>query len=163
VTIQTEIETESFSECDVYAWIGRVLTNFASAEQAIGNLCVKIDLPISNGALSKLTELRKRLRLSEDRKCAALEKRIERWSNNRPYRHLLAHSTVRCLYDASGGEVVVTRHLPRDADDVTPDRTWTIGERGELLRQATNDSRSIRDHVKGLLADPSKLTKLRDA
>ena len=161
MTAQTAIFSDELSDGDPYAWIGRVLTNFAIAEQAIGRLCLKLDLPISNGSLTKIGELRERLRQSPDRKCQALEKRIERWSSNRPLRHLLAHSTVSCLTDASGGNVVVTRHLPRDASDVTPDRAWTRDERQELLRQATNDGRSIHDHVKGLLADPTRLAKLR--
>ena len=37
------------SRDDPYAWIGKVLTNFAIAEQAIGSLCAKLGLPISNG------------------------------------------------------------------------------------------------------------------
>jgi hypothetical protein len=161
VTAQTAIFSEEISDDDPYAWIGRVLTNFAIAEQAIGRLCLELDLPISNGSLTRIGELRDRLRQSPDRKCQALEKRIKRWSANRPFRHLLAHSTVSCLTDASGGNVVVTRHLPRDVSDVTPDRAWTSDERHELLRQATNDGRSINDHVKGLLADPGRLAKLR--
>jgi len=161
VTVQTAISSETISDDDPYAWIGRVLTNFAIAEQAIGNLCFVLDLPISNGSLTSIAELRNRLRQSADRKCHALEKRIDRWNANRPFRHLLAHATVSCLTDATGGEVVVTRHLPRDASDVTPDRMWTGDERRELLRQAANDGRSIHDHVAGLLADPTRLAKLR--
>jgi hypothetical protein len=161
VTAQSAIFSEGISDDEPYAWIGRVLTNFAIAEQAIGRLCLELDFPISNGSLTKLAELRDRLRQSPDRKCQALEKRIERWTGNRPFRHLLAHSTVSCLTDAAGGNVVVTRHLPRDVHDVTPDRNWTRDERQELLRQAANDGRSIHDHVKGLLADSARLAKLR--
>lgn len=76
-------------------------------------------------------------------------------------RHLLAHATLHCLIDGTGREIVVTRHLPRDKDDVTPDRMWTPEEREELLRQATSDSRSISDQVRNILADPSGVTRLR--
>jgi hypothetical protein len=148
---------------DPYAWIGRVLTSFAVAEQAIGELCLKLDLPISNGSLTSIGVLRERLRQASDRKCGALEKRIARWTANRPFRHLLAHATVTCLTAANGDPILVTRHLPLDADDVTPDRVWTAREMHELLRQAANDGRSIRDHANGLLADPQSLAKLRSA
>jgi hypothetical protein len=73
---------------------------------------------------------------------------------------LLAHATLCCLVDAAGREIVVTRHLPRDKDDVTPDRMWTPDEREELLRGATGDSRSIADHVSNILGDPIALRLL---
>jgi hypothetical protein len=160
VTIQADILSERVSGDDPYAWIGRVLTNFAIAEQAIGSLCLKLGLPISNGSLSSIAELRKRLASSADAKCRALEKRIERWYSHRAFRHLLAHATVTCLTDTSGCAIVVTRHLPRDATDVTRDRIWTSEERGDLLRQAKADGRSIHDQVKALLADRARLAKL---
>ena len=160
MTVQAALTTEAISDGDHYAWIGRVLTNFALAEQAIGNLCFRLDLPVTNGSLTSIGELRVRLQRSPDRKCHALDKRIARWNANRPFRHLLAHATVRCLTDELGSQIVVTRHLPRDASDVTPDRAWTCEERRELLRQATSDGRSIHDHVAGLLADPLRLGML---
>lgn len=161
VTAQFTIVSEQASDSDPYVWIGKVLTNFAIAEQAIGSLCFKLNLSVSNGALTSLADLRKRLSETGERKCRMLDNRIERWNANRPYRHLLAHATISCLTDVSGKQVIVTRHLPRDSSDVTPDRTWTNEERRELLRQATSDGRSIHDHVKALLADPARLAKLR--
>jgi hypothetical protein len=161
VIADTAISVRGDSDLDVFAWIGRVLTNFAVAEQAIGSLCFKLDLPVSNGSLNSMADLRERLRKSADRRCVALEKRIERWNSNRPLRHLLAHATVTRLTDASGDLVAVTRRLLLEAPDVTPDRTWTSDQRRELLRQATNDGRSIRDLVSGILNDPATLAKLR--
>ena len=161
MTVQSEFLTETGSDDEAYVWIGRVLTNFAIAEQAIGQLCLRLDLPIANGTLSSLAELRSRLRASADRKCHALEKRIERWAANRPFRNLLAHCTIMCLTDRDQRLVIATRHLPRDKLDVTPDRLWTLEERSELLRQATNDGRSISDHINGLLCEPTKLAKLQ--
>jgi len=161
MTVQGALIAENISDDDPYAWIGRVLTHFAIAEQAIGQLCLRLDLSISNGSLTSIAILRSRLRNSADRKCHSLERRIERWHAHRPLRHLLAHATVLCLTDGAGAKVLVTRHLPRDAQDVTPDKVWTLAERVELLRQATNDGRSINDHVRGLLADPVRLARLR--
>ena len=57
--------------------------------------------------------------------------------------------------------MLITRHLPRDASDVTPDKVWTDAERAELLRQSANDSRSICDQIRNLLADPGALLRLR--
>jgi hypothetical protein len=162
VTVEADISLELVSADEPYAWIVRVLTNFAIAEQAIGALCLRLDLPICNGSLTSLVELRSRLTASSDRKCHALEKRIARWIANRPYRHLLAHGSIRRLTDETGVEFVVTHHLPLDASDVTPDRLWTSEERRELLRQATNDGRSIHDLVRNFLADPAILKKLRE-
>ena len=158
---QFEIVTDSGSDDEAYAWIGRVLTNFAEGEQAVGELCVALGLSIANGSLGSLKHLQEILQTSGDRKCAALGKRIERWTDNRPFRHLLAHSRIFRLSDSAGCKVVVTRHLPRDKDDVTPDKLWTNEERQELLRQATNDGRSIRDLVRNILADSKLLMKLR--
>jgi hypothetical protein len=76
-------------------------------------------------------------------------------------RHLLAHATLHCLIDGSGREIVITRTLPRDKEDVTPDRMWTPEEREDLLRQATNDGRSIADQVKNILADQACIARLR--
>ena len=144
-----------------HGWLGLVLDHFARGEQAIGQLSLALGLPISNGSLSSLNEILNRLQASGDRKAKALEKRITRWSANRPKRHLLAHATIFVLKDSEGQQVLVTRHLPRDANDVTPDRMWTVDERAELFRQASNDSRSICDHVRNILADPVLLNQLR--
>ncbi|WP_150125005.1 hypothetical protein [Tsuneonella mangrovi] len=137
------------------------MTNFAIAEQALGKLCHGLQLPITGGPLSSLNELRRRLVSSENKRFLALERRIARWSSYRSMRHLLAHATLHCLIDSSGREIVVTRTLPRDKDDVTPDRMWTPEEREELLRQATNDSRSIADQVANIVADASSIARLR--
>lgn len=145
---------------DAFQWLAQVLTSFARAEQAIGQLCLRLDLPIKSGALGSVNELRKRLVRSEDRRCRNLEKRIDRWQTLRPVRHLLAHGTVQVLYDETRQPVYVTRHLPLERDDVTPDRVWTEAERLELLRVTTNDSRSIQDQVHNLLADAKLIEKL---
>ena len=76
-------------------------------------------------------------------------------------RHVLAHSTVRVLFDENDNAVVVTRHLPRDEDDVTPDRVWSAEESREVLRIATNDGRSIHDQVSNLLGDKKVIEQLR--
>ena len=145
---------------DAYQWLALVLTNFAKAEQAIGQLCLRLDLPIKNGPLGSVNELRARLVRSEDRRCLNLEKRIARWQALRSVRHVLAHATLRVLYDEQHNPVVVTRHLPLDKDDVTPDRVWTTEEQSEILRLATNDARSIHDQIRNLLVDAAVLARL---
>lgn len=77
------------------------------------------------------------------------------------HRHLLAHATLIVLYDADRQPVLVTRHLPRDKADVTPDRIWPVAEQRELLRQVSNNSRSICDLVRNLLADSAALARLK--
>lgn len=151
------------NDIEPHRWMGMVLDHFAQAEQALGRLSLALDLPISNGSLTSLEDLRRRLAAADERKSTLLEKRIVRWRDNRPYRHLLAHATLTTLYDADRQPVLVTRHLPRDKSDVTPDRIWPLAERRELLRQAMSDSRSICDLVRNLLADPAALTKLKQA
>lgn len=146
---------------DAYQWMAQVLTSFAKAEQAIGQLCLRLDLPIKNGPLGSVNELRARLARSENRCCRNLEKRIDRWQSLRPVRHVLAHGTLQILYDEDRCPVLVTRHLPLDKDDVTPDRVWAEIERIELLRMATNDGRSIHDQVWNLLADTKLIEQLR--
>ena len=145
---------------DPHTWMGLVLDHFARGEQALGQLSLSLGLCVSNGSLGSLNELRNRLRNSDNRKAKLLDKRIERWSQNRPFRHLLAHATITTLFDAGGGAFVITRHLPRDQNDVTPDRMWSEDDRKKLLRQASSDSRSIADHVRNLLADPLAMQTL---
>lgn len=118
-------------------------------------------MPIKNGPLGSVTELRNRLRRTEDRRCKNLEKRIGRWQSLRPARHLLAHATVQVLFDENNSPVIVTRHLPRDAEDITPDRVWLASESSEILRVATNDGRSIHDQVRNLLEDTKIIEQLR--
>ncbi|MBY6127382.1 hypothetical protein KUW15_01495 [Qipengyuania aquimaris] len=163
MTAQEKIDSKDQTEFDPHNWIGIVLDHFARAEQAIGKLSLKLELPIANGSLSSLNEIRNRLSSVEGKTCKALNNRIARWAKNRPYRHLLAHATVTTLFDATGRMVIVTRHLPRDESDVTPDKLWTHEEQKDLLRQASNDSRSICDHVRNLLSDPTTLKALREA
>lgn len=163
MSAESEIQAAKPPKSDAHGWMGLVLDHFARAEQAIGQLSLAMDLPITNGSLGSLAEIRKRLIISEDRKAKALDQRIARWSKNRPFRHLLAHATIIPLFDAGGRSVIVTRHLPRDASDVTPDRLWTFEEQKELLRQVSNDSRSICDHVRGTLSAPALLARLRKA
>ncbi len=146
---------------DPHRWMGLVLDHFARAEQALGKLTIALDLPITNGSLTSLAELRRRLAQSDIAKSRLLEKRIARWSDNRPVRHLLAHATVTTLFDTDHAPVYGTRHLPRDRSDVTSDRVWTNAECREVLRQVSNDSRSICDQVRNLLASPANLEKVR--
>ncbi|MBX7494666.1 hypothetical protein K3172_02210 [Qipengyuania sp. 6B39] len=163
MTALQPIESNLAQDFDPHCWMGMVLEHFARAEQAIGKLSVAIGLPINNGSLGSLNELRKRLAVQEGKKFKALDNRIARWSQNRPFRHLLAHATITRLFDANGRPVIITRHLPRDANDVTPDRLWTFEDQKDLLRQASNDSRSICDQVANLLADPAQVAALRKA
>ncbi|ANY19052.1 hypothetical protein A6F68_00517 [Tsuneonella dongtanensis] len=144
-----------------YEWLARVLTNFAVAEQALGKLCAGLDLPIASGPLSSLNEARRKLVAAGEKRFTLLDNRITRWSSYRAMRHLLAHATLVELIDGAGRPMLITRTLPRDRDDVTPDRLWTLDEREELLRQATNDGRSIADQVRNILADPSSVVRLR--
>jgi hypothetical protein len=145
---------------DAYQWLAQVLTNFAKAEQAIGKLCLRLELPIRNGPLASVNELRARLVSSDCRRCRNLERRIARWQALRPVRHVLAHATLQILYDHENNPVLLTRHLPLDHKDVTSDRVWTAGERAELLRLASNDARSIHDQVRNLLGDAKTLARL---
>jgi hypothetical protein len=144
-----------------HQWLGHVLASFAKAEQAIGRLCVSVGLPITNGPLSSVNDLRKRLVRTGDRRCQNLERRIERWQSLRPVRHVLAHATVKVLFDENRNAVIVTRHLPRDEDDVTPDRVWSAQESQEVLRMASSDGRSIHDQVRNLLEDKRIIEQLR--
>ena len=144
-----------------HLWLAQVLTSFARAEQSIGRLCLKLGLPIKNGPLGSVNELRNRLSRIEDRRCKNLEKRIERWQSLRPVRHVLAHATLQVLFDENRDPVIVTRHLPRDEDDITPDRVWLAEESKEILRVATNDGRSIQDQVRNLLEDSKLIEQLR--
>ena len=163
MSLHENIESKVEGEIEPHKWMGLVLDHFARAEQALGRLSVALGLPIANGSLSSLNEVRNRLQKVGSAKCKALDKRIERWSRNRHFRHLLAHATVTTLFDATGRMVIVTRHLPRDDKDVTPDRLWTQEEQKELLRQASNDSRSICDQVRNLTSDLAHLKTLREA
>lgn len=147
-------------EAEALIWLAQVLTNFAKAEQAIGQMCLRLDLPIKNGPLGSVNELRARLKASGDRRCRNLEKRIDRWQSLRPVRHVLAHGTVLVLYDETRNPVFVTRHLPLDKEDVTPDRVWTNAECLQLLRVSAADSRSISDQVRNLQDDNKLVEKL---
>ncbi len=144
-----------------FDWLGRVLTHFAIAERAIGQLCIALDLPVENGPLSSLAALTARLQGTADKRCQALLRRIERWRAFRPLRHLLAHATIMIVHDAAGHRFFVTRHLPLDRHDVTPDRLWTEDECRELLRIATNDGRSIADQVRNILRQAALMAELR--
>lgn len=143
-----------------HLWLAQVLVSFAQAEQEIGHLCMRIGLPINAGPLGSIKPLLYRLSRSQDRRCANLVKRIERWQSLRPVRHVLAHATVRVLYDENRKPVIVTRHLPRDADDVTPDRVWQNQECTDILRIAASDGRSISDQVRNLMGDKAIIAQL---
>mgnify|MGYP001336689491 CR=1 FL=1 len=158
---QVDVQASTNANFEPHSWVGQVLDHFARGEQALGKLSLSIGLPITNGSLGSLAEVRKRLQTCGDRKADMLDKRVERWLANRPFRHLLAHATITVFYDARGEMVVSTRHLPRDSADVTPDRVWTAAEQKELLRQASNDGRSIADHVRDILGNPALVAKLQ--
>lgn len=144
-----------------FDWLGRVLTQFAIGERAIGQLCLALHLPIEKGPLSSLQLLCSRLERSTDKRCQALLKRIERWRSFRPLRHLLAHASVMVVHDSAGHRFILTRHLPLDRYDVTPDRLWTEDECKELLRVATNDGRSITDQIRNLMLNGVAMAELK--
>lgn len=144
-----------------FDWLGRVLAHFATAERAIGQLCIALDLPIEKGPLSSLQQLCNRLASSKDKRCQALLKRIERWRALRPMRHLLAHASLLVVRDHAGNTFILTRHLPLDRYDVTPDRLWTQEECRELLRIANNDGRSIADQIRNLVQNSTAMGELR--
>lgn len=144
-----------------FDWLGRVLTQFAIGERAIGQLCVALDLPIEKGPLSSLQLLCTRLAQNGDKRCQTLLKRIERWRSFRPLRHLLAHASIMVVHDGTGSRFILTRHIPLDRFDVTPDRLWTEEECKELLRVATNDGRSISDQVRNLLQNVALMEELK--
>ena len=154
----SEVQPASLEPFD---WLGRVLTQFAIGERAIGQLCINLDLPIEKGPLTSLQLLCTRLARTTDRRCQALLKRIERWRSLRPLRHLLAHGSITVMHDSAGNRYFLTRHLPQDRYDVTPDRLWTDAECRELLRVATNDGRSIADQVRNLMQNVTVIAELK--
>lgn len=144
-----------------FDWLGRVLTQFAVAERAIGQLCIALDLPIDKGPLSSLQTLCNRLYRSSDKRCQTLLKRIERWRSFRPLRHLLAHASIMVVHDNAGNSFLLTRHLPLDRYDVTPDRLWTRDECQQLLKVASSDGRSITDQIRNLMQTPALMSALK--
>lgn len=144
-----------------FDWLGRVLTHFAVAERAIGQLCMALELPVEKGPLSSLQVLCNRLARISDKRCQTLLKRIERWRSLRPLRHLLAHASLLVVHDGAGNRFLLTRHLPLDRYDVTPDRLWTEDECRELLRVATNDGRSIADQIRNLMQNTATMIELK--
>lgn len=154
------LEVQQPAAIEPFDWLGRVLTQFAAGERAIGQLCIALDLPVEKGPLSSLQLLCVRLQRTSDKRCQALLKRIERWRSMRPLRHLLAHATVMVVHDGAGNRFLLTRHLPLDRYDVTPDRLWTEEECRELLRVSTNDGRSISDQIRNLLQNAPVMAEL---
>lgn len=154
-------QRDEFSEA--LQWLAKVLTRFAAAEQAIGELSLAMDLPIKNGLLSSLDEVLCRLDAAQDRRCKSLTERINRWRSLRPVRHLLAHATIRIVFDENYEPLIVTRHLPLNQKDVTPERVWTRAEQKELLRIVSNDGRSIVHQVQFLIQHKSTLHSIRKA
>jgi len=144
-----------------YDWLGRVLAHFATAERSIGQLCIALDLPIEKGPLSSIKQLCSRLARNKDKRCQSLLKRIERWRSLRPMRHLLAHASLLVVRDQLGNTFILTRHLPLDRFDVTPDRLWTQEECRELLRVASNDGRSIADQIRNLMQNAAVIAELK--
>lgn len=147
-------------QIEPFDWLGRVLTQFAAAERALGQLCIALDLPVEKGPLSSLQIVCSRLSRNGDKRCQALLKRIERWRSFRPLRHLLAHASLLVLHDSAGKRFILTRHLPLDRYDVTPDRLWTEEECKELLRIANNDGRSIADQIRNLMLNSALMAEL---
>jgi len=148
-------------QLEPFAWLGSVLSHFAIGERAIGQLCLTLDLPVEKGPLSSLQQLCARLARTKDKRCQTLLKRIERWRSLRPLRHLLAHASLIVLHDSAGRRFFLTRHLPLDRYDVTPDRMWTEEECRELLRVASNDGRSIADQIRNLTKNAALLAELK--
>ncbi|MGB7373584.1 hypothetical protein [Pontixanthobacter sp.] len=146
---------------DPLVWLASVLTSFADAEQALGRLSVALGYRIEHGSLGNLQSVRDILSSSDDRRLRNFERRIARWLGNRPIRNLLAHATVKQVFDTSGQPFIVTRHLPRDSADVTPDRVWSENECEAFLRDVRKDSQSIRHHVSNLFANPARLSALK--
>ena len=159
--LPVSIEVAVSKPLEPYNWLGCVLTHFAMAERAIGQLCLTLDLSVEKGPLSNIQQLCARLSRTNDKRCQALLKRIKRWRSFRPLRHLLAHATVLVVTDSCGNRFIVTRHLPLDRYDVTPDRLWTEDECRELLRVASNDGRSISDQVRNLLQNAALVAALK--
>jgi hypothetical protein len=155
------VDSPPLAPIEPFNWLGCVLTHFAIAERAIGQLCLTLDLPVEKGPLSSLQHLCTLLSRSGDKRCQTLLKRIERWRSFRPLRHLLAHATVMVVTDSAGKRFILTRHLPLDRYDVTPDRLWTEDECCELLKVATNDGRSISDQIRNLIQQPALLVQLK--
>lgn len=156
-----DLATPTQLPLEPFDWLGRVLTQFAIGERAIGQLCLALDLPVEKGPLSSLQVLCNRLSRSGDKRCQTLLKRIERWRSFRPLRHLLAHASLMVVHDGAGNRFFLTRHLPLDRYDVTPDRLWTEEECRGLLRVATNDGRSIADQIRNLMQNPSVMAELK--
>lgn len=155
------IAPKASDEIEPFGWLGRVLTHFATGERAIGQLCLALDLPIEKGPLSSLGILCERLSRSSDKRCQTLLKRIDRWRSFRPLRHLLAHASIMVVHDSAGNRYILTRHLPLDRSDVTPDRLWTYEECKELLRVANNDGRSIADQIRNLCLNTAVMAELK--
>lgn len=65
------------------------------------------------------------------------------------------------VHDSAGNRFILTRHLPLDRYDVTPDKLWTEAECHELLRVANNDGRSIADQIRNLLQNSTALAELK--
>lgn len=156
----TPSQAQAFT-LEPFDWLGRVLTQFAIGERAVGQLCLALDLPIEKGPLSSLQLLCNRLGRSTDKRCQTLLKRIERWRSFRPLRHLLAHASLITVHDGAGNRYILTRNLPLDRFDVTPDRLWTEDECKELLRIATNDGRSISDQIRNLMLNAAAMAELK--
>lgn len=161
--IYEKIETADIYQFNAHEWVGQILDHFGRAEQAIGELCLELGLPITSGSLGSLKQLRTKLAASPSKRARTLERRIGRWQSNRPYRHLLAHARIEVLFNNKGEPVLATRHLPRDPEDVTRDKLWTADEQKELLKNCSNDGRSICDLVNNILTDKLVLTALKES
>ena len=161
VVLPVEADPAIAPPIEPFDWLGRVLAHFALAERTIGQLCIALDLPVEKGPLSSLQQLCNRLARSGDKRCQSLLKRIERWRSFRPLRHLLAHASVLVVHDSAGNRYILTRHLPLDRFDVTPDRLWTQQECKDLLRVASNDGRSIADQIRNLMQNSAVMAELK--
>jgi hypothetical protein len=116
MSLLLRIETEPAAAISIEPFdrLGRVLAHFATAEHAIGQLCIALDLPVKRGPLSSLQQLCIGLARSSDKRCQSLLKRIERWRSFRPSHHLLAHASVLVVHNTAGNRYILTRHPSLD-------------------------------------------------
>lgn len=149
------------ADIEPFHWLGRVLAHFATAERAIGELCIALEMPVEKGPLSSLQHLCHRLGQNKDKRCLKLLKQIELWQSFRPLRHLLAHTSPLVVHDGKGNRYILTRHLAIAPDDVTPDRLWTQEECQRLCKNADSHGQSITAQVRNLLQNSALLTELK--
>jgi len=65
------------------------------------------------------------------------------------------------VHDGAGNRFILTRHLPLDRDDVTPDKLWTEAECRDLLKVAMSDGHSIARRIDNLRQNSKALSELK--